>query len=85
MHKAFEITLTWVVWMATLVMLYLPDWLNIPLINDLFGGTGLPLPNGNLTYTQLITSYAIISFVLLAFVSAIAAARAESENRGLHR
>jgi len=67
------------IWM----LLYDPIWQKIPLVADLFP---LPLPSGNLSYNDFITSFAIIGFFIMLYFVTSSIKHAEGLNKkGFHR
>ena len=84
--KAFAVStvllLSWVtIWMIS----YDNIWLQIPIIAKLFP---LPFPNGNLSYSDFVTSIGIIGTLFLGLMVAYMAtqlAKESSSGRGFHR
>lgn len=62
-NKAFAtLTIIFISWISIWMISYDNIWLKIPIVADMFP---LPLPNGNLSYSDFVTSVGIIGTLFL--------------------
>ncbi len=61
---AFRNSIIMFAYLTIWYMLYEPIWQTIPLVKDLFP---LPLPNGNLSYSDFIFSFGLIGFFVMLY------------------
>ena len=83
--KAFAVsTIMMFTWIVLWLLAYDNIWLKIPAVAKLFP---LPLPNGDLSYSDAVTSIGIIGSIILAMMMGYFSMKLakESTGRGFHR
>jgi hypothetical protein len=78
--KAFAVsTILFITWITLWMLAYDNIWLKIPFIKDMFP---LPLPNGNLSYSDFVTSVGIMGTLLLGLMVGYYASKIGKETVG---
>jgi len=82
--RAFAVTtVLMVVWITLWILSYDNIWMKIPIVPDIFP---LPLPNGNLSYADFVTSVGIIGTLILGLLMGYLATKLSNKGiGGFHR